>query len=142
MNEKYSAYSLLLDKTSRRVKQYAQNQFRELGLNITVDQWALMKQLCEKDGMNQRELSEILFKDNPTITRIIDLLVEKGYVERVMDPNDRRCFILKLTDVGEDVVESNKTKVAEIRMKAWEGLSDQEFEQFKHILETIYSNLS
>ena len=142
MNEKYSAYSLLLDKTSRRVKQYAQNQFRELGLNITVDQWALMKQLCEKDGMNQRELSEVLFKDNPTITRIIDLLVEKGYVERVMDPNDRRCFILKLTEVGESVVESNKTKVVEIRMKAWDGLSDQEFEQFKHILETIYNNLS
>lgn len=142
MKEQYSAYSFLLDRTARRVKQYAQRRFRELGMNVTVDQWVLMKLLSECDGMNQRELSEALFKDNPTLTRIIDLLVEKEYVKREMDPEDRRCFVLSLTEYGVAKVEEYKEPVAQIRMKAWDGLNEDDFEYFKRVLDQIYQNLS
>lgn len=141
MKEQYSAYSFLLDRTARRVKLYAQRRFREMGMNLTVDQWILMKHLSEHNGMNQRELSEVLFKNTPTLTRIIDLLVEKGYVKREMDPKDRRCFVLGLTEDGIKKVEEYKEPVAQIRMKAWEGLNDDDFQRFKHVLNTIYSNL-
>lgn len=141
MNEKYSAYSLLLDKTSKRIKQFAQRRFNEMGLNITVDQWAILKNLSERTGQNQKELSDALSKDGPTITRILDLLVNKGYVERLADPADRRCFILRLTSEGESVVNDNKAAIAEIRMKAWEGLTDSDFDHFKSVLESIYKNL-
>lgn len=141
MKEQYSSYSFLLDRTARRVKQYAQRQFRELGLNLTVDQWILIKHLSEHDGMNQRELSEVLFKDTPTLTRIIDLLVDKGYVMRAMDPGDRRCFVLGLTAEGKAQVMEYKETVAEIRMKAWEGLNDEDFQHFQRVVNTIYRNL-
>ena len=36
----------------------------------------------------------------PTITRSVDTLVERGYVERQPDPTDRRCIYLQLTDKG------------------------------------------
>lgn len=141
MKEQYSAYSFLLDRTARRVKQYAQRRFRELGMNLTVDQWILMKHLSEHDGMNQRELSEVVFKDTPTLTRIIDLLAEKGYVKREMDPEDRRCFMLSLTAEGTAKVNEYKEAVSRIRMQAWEGLNEADFLQFKRVLDTIYKNL-
>lgn len=141
MNEKYSAYSLLLDKTSKRVKQYAQRRFNEMGLNITVDQWAILKNLSEHTDQNQKDLADALIKDGPTVTRILDLLVNKGYVVREADPNDRRCFLLKLTKDGEQVVNDHKMAIAEIRMKAWEGLSEADFDHFKSVLESIYQNL-
>src|SRR5918993_5390900 len=101
MNEEsYNAYSFLLDRTARRVKQYAQQKFKELDLNITVDQWLLLKHLYENDGMKQNELAELLFKDNPTLTRIIDLLCEKELTVRNPHPNDRRCFQVALTKQG------------------------------------------
>ena len=50
MNEDlYNSYSFLLDRTARRVKQYAQQRFKELGFNVTVDQWIVMKHLHEHD---------------------------------------------------------------------------------------------
>ena len=74
MNEdQFNSYSVLLDRTAKRVKQYAQRRFKELGFNITVDQWIVLKHLHEQEDMKQNALAELVFKDNPTLTRIIDL---------------------------------------------------------------------
>jgi DNA-binding MarR family transcriptional regulator len=137
----YNAYSFLLDRTARRVKQYAQQRFKELGFNITVDQWLVLKHLSEHEEMKQNELAELIFKDNPTLTRIIDLLCKKGLAERKLHPADRRSFIVSLTKEGEKKVEQLKPKIRDVRFKAWEGLSERDFNQFRKILNTIYDNL-
>jgi DNA-binding MarR family transcriptional regulator len=142
MNEdSYNAYSFLLDRTARRVKQYAQQKFKELNLQITVDQWLLLKHLYENEKMKQNELADILFKDNPTLTRIIDLLCEKGLTIRTLHPTDRRSFHVELTREGKKKVEQIKPKIRHIRLKAWEGLSNRDFTHFKKVLNAIYKNL-
>jgi len=142
MNEdSYNAYSLLLDRTARRVKQYAQQQFKEMGFNITVDQWLVLKHLYEREEMKQNALAELINKDNPTLTRIIDLLCKKGLTIRTLHPADRRSFIVALTKEGTKKVEQLKPKIKYVRLKAWEGLSERDFNQFKKILNTIYQNL-
>jgi len=138
----YSRYSFLLDRTARRVKQYAKQRFRELGWSITVDQWAILKQLADHGPQNQREIGDKTFKDNPTITRILDLLNDKGYVERKPHPDDRRSFLISLTKNGEQLVNECLPEVQKIRMKAWENLSQKDFKEFKRILDSIYDNLS
>ena len=140
-DEQYNTYSFLLNRTARRVKQYAQKRFKDFYFGITVDQWTVLKALYESPDMNQSELAKSTFKDTPTLTRILDLLVDKGLVERAMDTKDRRRFQVLLTKEGNQKVEEMKPKVAEIRKKAWENLSTRDFDHFKEILETIYKNL-
>ncbi|HEX8038351.1 MAG TPA: MarR family transcriptional regulator [Chryseosolibacter sp.] len=139
--ERYSSYSFLLDRTARRVKQYAQQKFKALKLNVTVDQWLVLKHLYEREGMKQNELAELLFKDNPTVTRIIDLLCEKEMAIRRQHPSDRRSFQVELTRKGRKKVEQMKPKIEKIRLKAWEGLSKDDFTHFKKVLDSIYKNL-
>lgn len=139
--EQFAKYSFLLDRTARKVKQYAQQQFKQGNFDVTVDQWIVLKNLSEGGDMSQTELANLVFKDHPTLTRIIDLLVKKGYVERLPHPQDRRSFQLHLTDSGVSKVTSLRPKILQIREKAWENLDDQDFEEFKRILNTIYQNL-
>ncbi|HYF66928.1 MAG TPA: MarR family transcriptional regulator [Ohtaekwangia sp.] len=142
MNEHlYNSYSFLLERTAKRVKQFAQQRFKDMGFQITVDQWSVLKNLYEYEEMKQNELAEILFKDNPTLTRIIDILCEKGLTIRTVHPNDRRSFIVQLTKEGEKKVQQLTPKVNAIRLQAWNGLSEKDFNQFKKILNTIYDNL-
>lgn len=142
MNEDlYNSYSFLLDRTARRVKQYAQQKFKELDLNVTVDQWLVLKHLYENECMKQSTLAELLFKDNPTLTRIIDLLCEKQLTLRKQHPTDRRSFQVALTPQGKKKVEQMKPKIQKIRLKAWEGLSKKDFVHFQKVLDTIYKNL-
>ena len=139
--ELYNSYSFLLDRTARRVKQYAQQKFKAFKFNVTVDQWLVLKHLYEHDSMKQNELAELLFKDNPTLTRIIDLLCEKELVIRREHPSDRRSFQVELTKKGKKKVAQMKPRIANIRLKAWEGLSRKDFTLFKSVLDTIYKNL-
>ena len=139
--EPYGMYSFLLDRTARRVKQYAQRRFKELGFNITVDQWLVLRHLSDQKDLNQRQLADLIFKDTPTLTRIIDLLCSKGLTRRTTDPDDRRSFHVQLTAQGRKKVEQIKPMVRPVRLKAWEGLSERDFNQFKRILNAIYVNL-
>ncbi|NVJ85922.1 MAG: MarR family transcriptional regulator [Algoriphagus sp.] len=139
--EQFAKYSFLLDRTARKVKQYAQQQFKQGNFDVTVDQWIVLKNLSEGGAMSQTELANLVFKDHPTLTRIIDLLVKKGYVERLPHPQDRRSFQLHLTDSGVSKVTSLRPKILQIREKAWENLDEHDFEEFKRILNTIYQNL-
>jgi len=141
-DDTYSSYSFLLDRTARKVKQYAQQRFKEKGFNITVDQWLVLKHLSEHEEMKQNELAELIFKDNPTVTRIIDLLCQKGLTERKLHPSDRRSFIVSLTKGGNKKVDQLKPKIKDIRLKAWEGLTERDFNQFKKVLNSIYNNLN
>lgn len=139
--EQFSKYSFILDRTARRVKQYAQQKFKLAAFDITVDQWLVMKNLAENELLSQTELAQLVFKDQPTLTRIIDILSKKGYVERALHPQDRRSFQLVLTPMGQIKVQELKPIVAKIREKAWDNLDEHDFEEFKRILNTIYNNL-
>lgn len=139
--DRFSTYSLLLDRTAKRVKQYAQFCFNSQNFGVTVDQWIVLKTLGQHPDLSQRALAEFCEKDQPTLTRIVDLLVTKGLVERVVHPNDRRSFVLYLTPAGEQKVRELSGKVADIRMQAWQNLDDSDFESLKRILNTIYENL-
>ena len=140
--EPYNAYSFLLDRTARRVKQFATRRFKELGFNLTVDQWLVLKHLAEQREMKQNELAELMGKDNPTLTRIIDLLCKKGLTARQMHPDDRRSFLVNLTPEGRTKVVQLRPRIREVRLKAWQGLNEKDFNHFKKVLDTIYNNLS
>lgn len=140
--EQYNTYSYLLDRTNRRIKQYAQNKFKEEEFDITVDQWLILKILSLNNDKNQSELAELTGKDHPTLTRILDLLCKKNLVERRASEGDRRSFTIQLTKTGIDKQKEWAPKVAQIRNKAWENLSEKDHEELKRILNTIYQSLS
>ena len=137
----YSEYSFLLERTTRRVKQYAQKKFVEFDFGVTVDQWMVLKQLYPSSDKSQSELAEATFKGTPTLTRIVDLLCSKGLTNRVTDGHDRRKCQVVLTPQGQRKVEEMTPKVSQIRKAAWKNLGEEDFRQFKQILATIYQNL-
>ncbi len=141
LTEQYNAYSFLLERTARRVKQYAQYQFNCGEFGITVDQWAILKNLKQHADLSQKELAEYCGKDQPTLTRIVDLLVGKSLVERRANPTDRRSFVVHLTPAGEEKINTLTGAINEIRMQAWQNLDTADFEHLKRILDTIYKNL-
>jgi len=142
LKEKYSQYSFILDRTARKVKQYAQTSFLQNAFDLTIDQWSILKILYHEDVLSHKELAEKSGKDQPTLTRIVDIIIKKQLVERIEHPQDRRSLHIRLTDAGQQKVEALSPAVKHIRMKAWENLSDEDFDNFTRILNTIYNNLN
>jgi DNA-binding MarR family transcriptional regulator len=67
---------------------------------LTVDQYDALHLLGIEEGQRMGELSGRLLSDNSKMTRIVDYLSEKGWVERRPDPTDRRAWCVYLTPAG------------------------------------------
>src|SRR3954449_1724053 len=57
-------------------------------------------------------VANVLRCDRSAVTWITDRLEERGYVERLADPRDRRVKLLALTDEGRRVREEIRTRLA------------------------------
>lgn len=129
-----------MDKAIRTYRNYAQKRLRDHGYKITIDQWLIIKAILENPGIMQQELAEIVFKDNASVTRIIELLVKSGYLQREINPNDRRKTILKVTDEGKLIIEKVQILVLENRQIALGNIDSSNLQTTNDVLNTITNN--
>ncbi|MBS7786128.1 MarR family transcriptional regulator [Flavobacterium sp. CYK-55] len=130
----------LLDKAIRTYRMYSQKKLKENGYKITVDQWLIIKVLMENPGISQQDIAEKVFKDNASVTRIIELLVKSKYLHRKVNPKDRRTSILTVTSEGEDIIEKVQNLVLQNRRVAQTGLTIEELESLNATLKKIIHN--
>ncbi len=135
-------FGTYLDRTARSVKQAYLKVFQQLGVDITTEQWVLLMNLYEKDGQSQTELANDSFKNAPTVSRIIDLLVKKELVERRVDREDRRRFHIFLSPAGKETVEKVFPSVIALRKKGWNGLSSDDYQTFMRIMDQVFDNFA
>ena len=129
-----------LEKAIKNYRQFAQRQIREAGFTITIDQWLTIKNILENPGIKQQELAENVFKDNATITRIIELLVKAKYLKRKVHKEDRRRTALTVTKEGEEVVEKVSQVVLQNREQALRGIAQNEMVLVDKVLQKIAEN--
>ncbi|MGC4107577.1 MAG: MarR family transcriptional regulator [Thermomicrobiales bacterium] len=72
---------------------------------LTLPQLRSLRSIAASDGgMLTSILARQLRSAPPTVTRIVDGLVERGLVQRHPDPEDRRRWRLVITTPGEDLL--------------------------------------
>jgi DNA-binding MarR family transcriptional regulator len=67
-------------------------EFREIQLE--KGQYILVVRICENPGISQEELSNMIKVDRTTVAKAIKKLVEKNYIEKISNENDRRAWKL------------------------------------------------
>jgi DNA-binding MarR family transcriptional regulator len=73
---------------------------RMRSLGLTRAQWLALTRLHRRPGASQSELAVMMEIERAPAGRILDRLEEKGWVERNVDPADRRINRIYLTDRG------------------------------------------
>ncbi len=72
---------------------------------LTPTQMRALITLQKFSVLNMSQLSENLEMQKQHATKIVDALVNKGYVIRKADPSDRRSVLIELSDDGQSVME-------------------------------------
>jgi len=129
-----------LDRTLKVIRQVYNRTFQEYNIDITTEQWMLIDLLGEKDLSSQKEIANKSFKDAPTVSRIIDLLVKKDIVERKTTAKDKRKYAIMLTEKGKVIYNKIKPKVLELRKQGWQNLDEEDYKSFVNIMDKIYEN--
>ncbi len=129
-----------IEEAIKSYRKFAQKRINEQGLDITIDQWLVLKSLDSNNDLPQNQLAELVFKDVASVTRIIDLLVKKEYLVRSTHSDDRRRFVLEITEKGRDVIAKAGSIVNENRNIALSGLKAEDVNNVQSLLRQIIQN--
>lgn len=129
-----------LDKCFRTYHQFSQRNVRQAGYDITIDQWLILKSVAENPDITQNDIGKIVFKDNASITRIIQLLVNAGYLYRENHVTDRRRVNLTLTESGKKITIDINEIAKQNRAAALKDVDQQSIEEMKILLQKIIGN--
>ena len=129
-----------IEKTIKEYRRFAQRNINKTIENITVDQALLLIFKNNYPELSQNELGELMFKDNASVTRMIELMAKKGYLERSINKQDRRKYNLNITDKGEKILTDLNTIILSNRKSALRGISNSEITQLKNTLNKIINN--
>ena len=129
-----------IEQTIKEYRKFSQKNISQIIEDITVDQALVLIILHKKPELSQHEIAALIFKDNASITRILELMVKKAYIKRTVNERDRRKHQLTLTAKGLEAFLKLKPTVEHNRRTALSGVSEEETLQLYHILQKIITN--
>ncbi|HVX51259.1 MAG TPA: MarR family transcriptional regulator [Chitinophagaceae bacterium] len=135
-------YSVINGMASIAVARRLQKNFRQAGLEITIEQWSVLYHLWKEDCLSQQELCNRTFRDKPSITRLIDNLEKQRLVKRVSSKSDRRINLVCLTDEARNLQQLTLDLANQTMNEALVGIAREEIEIVKKVLQQVYDNLT
>ena len=132
-------FIFLISKVHQKLLTSLQKSFSESGIEVTPIQVMLLFYLQQSNGLSLTQISQGLMLENPTVTGLIDRLEKSGYVKRSDHPNDRRVYLVHLTEKGNKVAKKALPIVRKLNEQIKEGYSRDEIEDFKKVLNGAFN---
>jgi DNA-binding MarR family transcriptional regulator len=130
------AFDLLLRTASELDQQVAQAL---KPAEVTPAQYNVLRILRNAGaaGLACSDVSERLVRHDPDVTRLLDRLEARGFVERSRDAEDRRVVTARITPKGRAVLDKLGESIAALHARQFEHLSREEFRTLLSLLETF-----
>jgi len=135
-------YSFITGKASTALARRLQKNFKQAGIEVTIEQWSVLYHLWKEDGLSQQDLCNQSFRDKPSITRLVDNLEKLKLVKRVPSKDDRRVNLIYLTEAAKTLQEQTMEMANQTLNEALDGVSKEDVELCKAVLQKVYENLA
>jgi DNA-binding MarR family transcriptional regulator len=100
-------------------------------------QHSFLKLILGRPGITQEQLTNELKFDKATTARAVKLLEQSGYIERKVDPNDRRSYLIYPTSKAMDFAPILQEMLNGLNRKLTRHLTDEEEMQLISLLQRI-----
>ena len=105
--------------------------------DATVVQGLTLLKIDPKEGTRSTNLGPKMAIEPTSLTRIIKLLEDNGYIYKEKTPTDKREVIIKLTDKGINSRNLSKEVVLNFNKKVSERISQEKLEIFQEVMNEI-----
>ncbi|SHJ30749.1 DNA-binding transcriptional regulator, MarR family [Desulfatibacillum alkenivorans DSM 16219] len=128
---------LLMAKVQSRTSRFFKKEMKAAGLEISFSQLGVLFMLEKNDGMSMGDFCAQLEMENSAVTRLMDRLEKSGCVLRRVNPEDRRQFLVDITDKGREQAALAKPIVRAANQKILDGLSGEEILLFVGVMKSF-----
>lgn len=131
---------LLLHDAGRLLRKRFEARSKDLGLPSA--QWRLLVRLMREGGAPQIRLAELLEIEPISVSRLVDRMVEGGWVRREKDPADRRVNVVVPTAKANHAFDELRGMADDVIDEALAGVAPADRSALIAALSTIVANLS
>ncbi|WP_045464346.1 MarR family winged helix-turn-helix transcriptional regulator [Vibrio hyugaensis] len=124
------------------LKRQLHEQIEQLELPIAPMHVRVIKIISKQSPCTAMDVVNFLNRDKAQVTRLIKTLIEKGFIEKRPNPEDKRSQCLLTTEKGDKVLNKIKTVDDEIFQKMTLDVSEEELEAFQLVAGKLAENLS
>lgn len=116
-------------------------EMRRAGVDLTSVQYAALVAIRETPCLDQATLASIIVYDRTTIGGVVDRLVDKGFVSRVVSQSDRRSRVLTVTASGDETIGRAQPAMMRAQEQLVESLDREEAAELLMLLGKIVEAL-
>ncbi len=91
---------------------------------LTPSQAHALQVLGQEEMLTQYQLASQLRLEKSTVSRLVQSLVERGWVERASNPDNRREMLLTLTDAGHTSFEEVQANAVDKYRMMWSHIPE------------------
>lgn len=118
-----------LRMTARVITQYYDKALRASGLKST--QFGLLTNIiAQKNGISVNELADYAMMDQTTVTRNVEILRKKGYVDVKTEETDSRKKSITVSEAGKNKLAVAMPLWREAQMKLQQNVGQEQYEAF------------
>lgn len=135
----YNPIGRYISMTNRNMNYYYNKCLRKY--RIKMNHLHLLHHIYYNEGISQIELGKKMKIDKITITKLLDKLVEEGYVVRKSSNQDKRVNNLYLTENGKSLQGVLANLIIEVNEFMLDGFEEQEIDLIRNYLQRISENI-
>ncbi len=134
--------AVTLMRTADVVRRAVGSEIEQRG--ITVQQYNVLRILrgAGGDGLPTLEIAHRMIEQTPGITRLIDRLENKKFVERQRGSKDRRCVYCRITTLGLEMLAGLDGPVRDATDAAFHGVTKRELAQLVASLDRLRESIT
>jgi DNA-binding MarR family transcriptional regulator len=130
-----------IGKTAKFIDYFIADHMKEHGIDLSKEQFIVLKYLNEKDGLIQNDLAFITNRSKTALTRLIQTMEKKGLVYRQSCKTDLRINHVFLTDFGKETWSRSYPHIISIVDELQRGISDEALETVRDAMQKIQQNI-
>ena len=135
------------DRLAHLIRDVARAQMRALQLRlqahgVSFGHWTFLRILWIKDGLTQRELSELAGVMEPTTFTAVKAMEQMGFIERRQLPGNRKNMHVFLTGAGRALEKTLVPLAEEVNRVSVAGLGEKSVATVRKSLLAMMGNLA
>jgi DNA-binding MarR family transcriptional regulator len=111
---------------------------RMASLGLRPVEFSMLSLIHHNPGVTSRRLSEALAIQPPNLVGKVANMLEKGWITRQVDSQDKRALVLSLTEEGQALIKKAEALVTELETAASVQLSLEERNALIGLLKKVY----
>jgi DNA-binding MarR family transcriptional regulator len=109
--------------------------------DLNTAQGRIIFSLWQNDNIAISELARETALGKTTLTSMLDRLEQSGYIVRNIDNKDKRKTLIALSEKSKSIEDRHEAVSKEMTSLFYEGLSENQIDEFEDTLKHILSNL-